>query len=165
MQPMFLAQETQAIGEFDPETTRAFHDNLSAQVLRLTDNSLAGAVLLIVAAIIVGVLIDKLLRATLNVWVGKSDTPLDDLALQHLSGPIVKTTVLYGFWAAAVHLNFEDGSGRLLVLRVIQTLLVMIWSFGVLGLFLDIGSLAVADRWDMKCIQDLFKELFMSLVI
>ena len=123
MQPMFLAQETPASGESGSETARAFHDILSEQVLRLTDNSLAGAVLLIVAAIIVGVLVDRLLRATLSVWVGKSDTPLDDLVLQHLSGPIVKTTVLYGFWAAAVHLNFEDGSGRRRVVRVIPPLL------------------------------------------
>lgn len=160
---MFLAQETQAIGEFDPETTRAFHDILSEQVLRLTDNSLAGAVLLIVAAIIVGVLIDKLLRVTLNVWVGKSDTPLDDLALQHLSGPIVKTTVLYGFWAAAVHLNFEDGSGRLLVLRVIQTLLVLIWSVAVLHLMNGFLRHASTKRDKYKIVENRTFPLFSNL--
>ena len=63
------------------EPVRAFSEMVSDYVYSLTDNGLAGAVLIILSAIIFGKVLDKLLRATMSVWVKKSDTPLDDLAL------------------------------------------------------------------------------------
>ena len=116
------------------EPVRAFSEMVSDYVYSLTDNGLAGAVLIILSAIIFGKVLDKLLRATMSVWVKKSDTPLDDLALEHLSGPFVQSTILYGLWVAANHLHIEEESARLFVLRVIQTLLVVIWSLATLRL-------------------------------
>ena len=81
-------------GESGGEVVGGLSKFLSDQISRVTENDLAGAVLLILAAIIFGKLVDKVLRATLNIWVKRSETPLDDLAIEHLSGPIVQTTVL-----------------------------------------------------------------------
>jgi len=136
---------------------------ISSELSALIENQLAGAVLVILAAMLVGKLVDWTLRATLNVWVKNSDTPLDDLALDHLSGPIVKTTVLYGFWVAAVHLKLDDESARLFVLRVIQTLLVLIWSVGVLHLADGFLRHASKKKGKFKIVENRTFPLFSNL--
>ena len=126
---------------------------ISKQLGDVIENPLAGAVVVILAALLFGKLVDWVLRATLSVWVKNSDTPLDDLALKHLSGPIVKTTVLYGFWVATVHLELEEPSARLMVLRVIQTLLVLIWSVGVLHLVDGLLRYASSNKGKFKIVE------------
>ena len=104
-----------------------------------------------------------MLFRSLSVWVKNSDTPLDDLALKHLSGPIVKTTVLYGFWVATVHLELEEPSARLMVLRVIQTLLVLIWSVGVLHLVDGLLRYASSNKGKFKIVESRTFPLFSNL--
>ena len=145
------------------EPARALAETISDQVYLLTENGLAGAVLIIVSAIIFGKIVDKLLRATMNVWVKKSDTPLDDLALEHLSGPIVQSTVLYGFWVAANHLQIEEEGARLFVMRVIQTLLVMIWSLATLRLIDEFLRHASKKRDRYRIVENRTFPLFSNL--
>ena len=142
-------------------TDSALHDYLSQSLLELTDNRLAGAVILIVAALIVGKVISALLRMTLSVWVKRSDTPLDDLTLQHLSGPLVQTTVLYGFWVAAVHLDEADPPE--FVLQIIQTLLVLIWSLATLNLIDGFLRHASKKRDKYKIVENRTFPLFSNL--
>ncbi len=136
---------------------------ISEELGAIIENQLAGAVLVILAALLVGKLVDWVLRATLSVWVKNSNTPLDDLALEHLSGPIIKTTVLYGFWVGAVHLELDDESGGLLVLRVIQTLLVLIWSVGVLHLADGFLRHASRNKGKFKIVENRTFPLFSNL--
>lgn len=136
---------------------------ISKQLGDVIENPLAGAVVVILAALLFGKLVDWVLRATLSVWVKNSDTPLDDLALKHLSGPIVKTTVLYGFWVATVHLQLEEPSARLMVLRVIQTLLVLIWSVGVLHLVDGLLRYASSNKGKFKIVESRTFPLFSNL--
>jgi small-conductance mechanosensitive channel len=141
----------------------ALHDLLSHWILELTENRLAGAVVLIVSAVIVGKAVSGILRATLSVWVKRSETPLDDLTLQHLSGPLVQTTVLYGFWAAAVHLQLDDAGARVFVLRVIQTMLVLIWSLATLNLIDGFLRHASKKRDRYKIVENRTFPLFSNL--
>jgi small-conductance mechanosensitive channel len=150
-------------GKKPDDAVDSLSDLISDQVSNIVENPFAGAVLILIAAILLGKVVDGLLRATLSVWVKRSDTPLDDLALQHLSGPIVKTTVLYGFWVSAVHLELDDTSARLFVSRVIQTLLVMIWSFGVLSLVSAFLRHASTKRDKYKLIEGRTFPLFSNL--
>ena len=145
------------------EPVRAFSEMVSDYVYSLTDNGLAGAVLIILSAIIFGKVLDKLLRATMSVWVKKSDTPLDDLALEHLSGPVVQSTILYGLWVAANHLHIEEESARLFVLRVIQTLLVVIWSLATLRLIDEFLRHASRKRDKYKIVENRTFPLFSNL--
>ena len=112
------ALQAGASGETANETVEVaggFSQLISDELSAVIENQLAGAVLVILGAVLVGKLADWILRATLSVWVKSSATPLDDLALQHLSGPIVKTTVLYGFSATSTSGTFKvwvtDGKG------------------------------------------------------
>ena len=136
---------------------------ISNELGAIIENPYAGAALVILAALLLGKLVDWALRATLNVWVKNSDTPLDDLALQHLSGPIVKSTVLYGFWVAAVHLELDDPAARVFVLRVIQTLLVLIWSVGVLHLAEGFLRHASKKKGKFKIVENRTFPLFSNL--
>jgi len=161
-----LALQTGSSGEDAAEIAElggGMSQLISSELSALIENQLAGAVLVILAAMLVGKLVDWTLRATLNVWVKNSDTPLDDLALDHLSGPIVKTTVLYGFWVAAVHLKLDDESARLFVLRVIQTLLVLIWSVGVLHLADGFLRHASKKKGKFKIVENRTFPLFSNL--
>ena len=145
------------------EPARAFSEMISDYVYSLTDNGLAGAVLIILSAILFGKIVDKLLRATMSVWVKKSDTPLDDLALEHLSGPIVQSTILYGLWVAANHLQIEEESAKLFVLRVIQTLLVVIWSLATLRLIDEFLRHASKKRDKYRIVENRTFPLFSNL--
>jgi len=145
------------------EPARTLAEMISDQVYLLTENGLAGAVFIIVSAIVFGKLVDKLLRVTLNVWVKKSETPLDDLALEHLSGPIVQTTVLYGLWVAANHMQIEEEGARLFALRVIQTLLVIIWSLATLRLIDEFLRHASKKRDRYKIVENRTFPLFSNL--
>lgn len=145
------------------EVARGLSGFLSNQVHLIVENRLAGAVILILAAVVVGKFVDIVLRNTLRMLVKRSETPLDDLALQHLSGPIVKSTVLYGLWAAGVHLEFDDESARLFALRAIQTLLVLIWSFAVLRLIEGFLRHASEKRDKYKIIENRTYPLFSNL--
>ena len=145
------------------EVARGLSGFLSNQVHLIVENRLAGAVILILAAVVVGKFVDIALRNTLRMLVKRSETPLDDLALQHLSGPIVKSTVLYGLWAAGVHLEFDDESARLFALRAIQTLLVLIWSFAVLRLIEGFLRHASEKRDKYKIIENRTYPLFSNL--
>jgi len=136
---------------------------ISEGVFRIVENPLAGAVLVVLAALVVGKVADWILRTTLSVWVKRSETPLDDLALQHLSGPVVKSVVLYGFWVAAVHLEIDDGSKRLMVLHVIQTLLVLIWGVGILHLVNGLLRHASKNKGRFKVVENRTFPLFSNL--
>jgi len=152
-----------AEGAVDAAQGGALSQLISDELGALIQNQFAGAVLVILAALLLGKLVDWALRATLNVWVKNSDTPLDDLALQHLSGPIVKSTVLYGFWVAAVHLELDDPAARVFVLRVIQTLLVLIWSVGVLHLAEGFLRHASKKKGKFKIVENRTFPLFSNL--
>jgi len=160
------ALQAGASGEAAKETVEVaggLSQLISEELSAVIENQLAGAALVILAAVLVGKLADWILRATLSVWVKSSATPLDDLALQHLSGPIVKTTVLYGFWVAAVHLKLDDEGARIFVLRVIQTLLVFIWSVGVLHLADGFLRHASKKKGGFKVVENRTFPLFSNL--
>ena len=72
-----------------PELAGSLSKLISELVYEVVSNPLAGAVLVILSAILIGKLVDWILRATLRLWVKRSDTPLDDLALQHLYGSAI----------------------------------------------------------------------------
>ena len=143
--------------------TGGVSQHISNELGTIIESQPAGVLLIIIAALLVGKLVDWTLRATLSIWVKKSETPLDDLALAHLSGPIVKSTMLYGLWVAAVHLELDDESARVFVLRVIQTLLVLIWSVGVLHLADGFLRHASKKKGKFKIVENRTFPLFSNL--
>lgn len=100
------------------------------------------ALVIVLASFVVAKVLDWVLTAVLRSLVQRTRSVLDDLLLQALHGPVVKSVVLFGLGLAAVRLELDPGP--LGTTRAgLATLALIIWTvfgFRAVSLFLRAAS-------------------------
>lgn len=91
------------------------------------------ALLIAVAGLLSARLVDKLVTTLLHRLTRRTKTELDDLIIDQLHRPVMRSTVLIGFYVALKVSGMHDQVANLLA-HLIQTLIVLIWLFAAMPL-------------------------------
>lgn len=130
----------------------------------------AQAGLILLAAILLARLVDKLVTAIVRVAAAKTHTQLDDALLDCLHGPVVKSVVLIGLWQAC-HVLQDDNAPALWIHRSIVTLGVLVWCVAVLrlasvtlrGMARNRSSFSVVEPRTLPLFDNLAKVVLVAL--
>ena len=91
------------------------------------------ALLIAMAGLVSARLVDKVVTKLLYRLTERTKTELDDLVIEQLHRPVMRTTVLVSFYVALRVSGLPDQMANLLA-HLIQTLIVLIWLFAAMPL-------------------------------
>jgi len=85
-----------------------------------------GSVAILFGAVIGGAIADHILTRAFRKWAEKTKSDLDDMVLENIHGPVVKTVVLWGMMLALVRLDVTEETASF-ANRIFWTAIVWVW--------------------------------------
>ncbi len=108
-------------------------DTLIQSLTELSVERISWALLIALIGLLSGRLVDKVITKLLYRLARRTETELDDLIIEHLHRPVMRSTVLLGFYIALKVSGLHDQVVNLLA-HLIQTIAVLIWLFAAMPL-------------------------------
>ena len=108
-------------------------DTLLQSLTEMSVERILWALLIASIGLVSGRIVDKVVTKLLYRLTQRTKTELDDLLIEHLHRPVMRSTVLLGFYIALKVSGLHDQVVNLLA-HLIQTLAVLIWLFAAMPL-------------------------------
>ncbi len=108
-------------------------DTLIQSLTEMSVARILWALLIASIGLVSGRIVDKVVTKLLYRLTQRTKTELDDLLIEHLHRPVMRSTVLLGFYIALKVSGLHDQLVNLLA-HLIQTLAVLIWLFAAMPL-------------------------------
>jgi MscS family membrane protein len=131
---------------------------------RITPEPWLGAILLIIAAVVLGFAAQWALKLALKL-TGRTKTEIDEKVLKALHAPVVQTVVLFGLYLAVRQFELEDPEVVVTVGRVLITIGLIVWTRTLLRVSTDVLRF-VSERADtLPLIEKRTFPLFSNLTV
>ncbi|MDP6955720.1 MAG: mechanosensitive ion channel family protein, partial [Planctomycetota bacterium] len=120
------------------------------------------ALVLLGLALILAKVVDWLVTRTLILWSRKTHTDLDDKVVALLHGPILRSTIIAGLWAAFSRLELSDGALSA-VHRLLVSAALLVWTLFGLRLCTLLVRSAASNPKRFKAVEQRTYPLFDNL--
>ena len=125
----------------------------------LPDSRIVQAVIIVIAAVLLSRLVSLLIDTTLKRLAGRTRSDLDDKMIAFVQDPLTKTIVLVGLALAVANLGLDDKVVFVMV-KLLLTIMVIVWAFPLAGLLKSLFGAASSAREHFGAIQPTTLPLF-----
>ncbi len=152
----------QATEQRPPESAPDLLEQGSALLTEWIPTRPLQALALLVLALLLAKVVDWLVTRTLILWSRKTHTDLDDKVVALLHGPILRSTIILGLWAAAGRLELGEGSLRA-IHRLLASAGLIVWTLFGLSLCTLLVRSAAGNPAHFKAVEQSTYPLFDNL--
>ena len=125
----------------------------------LPDSRIVQAVIIVIAAVLLSRLVALVIDTTLKRLARKTRSDLDDKMVAFIQAPLVKTIVLAGLALAVANLGLDD-KVVFVTVKLLLTIMVIVWAFPLAGLLKSLFGAASSTREHFGAIQPTTLPLF-----
>ncbi|GIS88460.1 MAG: hypothetical protein CM1200mP18_11700 [Gammaproteobacteria bacterium] len=111
----------------------------------LPDSRIVQAIIIEIASVLLSRLVSLLISRTLKRLAGRTRSDIDDKMIAFIQDPLVKTIVLAGFVLAVANLGLDDRVVFITV-KLLITIMVIVWAFPLAGLLKSLFGAASSTR-------------------